>query len=54
MTDQHAFATEQVQLDPTLSPTTEETTHFGFKTVAKSEKQKWLPMSSIPSRANTI
>ncbi|HHT7700574.1 bifunctional demethylmenaquinone methyltransferase/2-methoxy-6-polyprenyl-1,4-benzoquinol methylase UbiE [Pasteurella multocida] len=42
MTDQHAFATEQVQLDPTLSPTTEETTHFGFKTVAKSEKQKMV------------
>ncbi|HII3830315.1 TPA: bifunctional demethylmenaquinone methyltransferase/2-methoxy-6-polyprenyl-1,4-benzoquinol methylase UbiE [Pasteurella multocida] len=42
MTDQHAFATEQVQLDPTLSPTTEETTHFGFKTVAKSEKQKMI------------
>ncbi|MFC1026573.1 bifunctional demethylmenaquinone methyltransferase/2-methoxy-6-polyprenyl-1,4-benzoquinol methylase UbiE [Pasteurella multocida] len=42
MTDQHAFATEQTQLDPTLSPTTEETTHFGFKTVAKSEKQKMV------------
>ncbi|NNH93115.1 bifunctional demethylmenaquinone methyltransferase/2-methoxy-6-polyprenyl-1,4-benzoquinol methylase UbiE [Pasteurella multocida] len=31
-----------MQLDPTLSPTTEETTHFGFKTVAKSEKQKMV------------
>ncbi|MFC1086238.1 bifunctional demethylmenaquinone methyltransferase/2-methoxy-6-polyprenyl-1,4-benzoquinol methylase UbiE [Pasteurella multocida] len=42
MTNQQAFATEQTQLDPTLSPTTEETTHFGFKTVAKSEKQKMV------------